>query len=148
MARPTDRRVALLSIHPRFASAILRGAKTIELRRTPLPPEVSHIVLYATSPIRRVVGWFEVSHIERGRPSTLWRRYRHQTGVTASEFRDYFGGAKQGTAIAVGHVVPLSEPLELAAVAAGAPPQSLCYLDDRVLNLLADTAADQVTAAG
>ena len=130
MARPQTRRVALLSIHPRFARAILEGSKTVELRRARLPEDVSHIVVYATSPVQRILGWFEVSSVERDRPSKLWRRHGTSTGVSRHEFRAYFAGANEGTAISVGRVVALGKPLQLDALGHSLPPQSYRYLDE------------------
>ena len=132
MAQQSHRRVALLSIHPRHATAILDGRKTVELRRTRLPIDVSHVVVYATSPMQTIVGWFEVDAIERDRPSRLWNRHGPATGVSRREFRTYFHGAEEGTAISVGRVVVLKSPVELSRVWSSSPPQSFCYLDARL----------------
>ncbi len=129
MAHRSHRRVALLSIHPRHATAILGGTKTVELRRTRLPSDVSHVVVYATSPMRTVIGWFEVGAVERDRPSRLWKKHGPATGITASEFRAYFDGVDEGTAICVGRVVALKKPVELSALWSSPPPQSFGYLD-------------------
>lgn len=129
MAQRAHRRVALLSIHPRHAEAILGGEKTVELRRTRLPEDVSHVVVYATSPVRTVLGWFEVAAVERDRPWRLWEKHRSATGITRDEFRTYFRGADEGTAISVRHVVALKEPVQLSSIWESSPPQSFCYLD-------------------
>jgi predicted transcriptional regulator len=129
MAHRSHRRVALLSIHPRHAYAILGGKKTVELRRTRLPSDVSHVVVYATSPMKTVVGWFEVGAVERDRPSRLWKKHGAATGITASEFRAYFNGASEGTAISVGRVVALEKPVKLSTLWSSRPPQSFGYLD-------------------
>jgi predicted transcriptional regulator len=130
VARRQTRRVALLSIHPRFARAILEGSKTVELRRARLPEDVSHVVVYATSPVQRIVGWFEVSRVERDLPSRLWRRHGTATGVSRDEFHAYFAGANEGTAISVGRVAALDKPLHLRALGHAVPPQSYRYLDE------------------
>ncbi len=139
MARPENRRVALLSIHPRFADAILGGDKTVELRRTRLSVDVSHIVVYSTSPVRRVVGWFEVNGFERDRPSRLWRRYGVATCLSRKEFLAYFDGAAEGTAISVGRVVALDEPMELMTLGSFTAPQSYRYLDESAVVGLLDS---------
>ena len=53
----TYRRTLLLSLRPRFAQAILSGAKTVEVRRRPVnaPPQTP-IILYASSPTMAIVG--------------------------------------------------------------------------------------------
>lgn len=132
MAHRSHGRVALLSLHPRHATAILKGEKTVELRRTRLPSDVSHIIVYATSPMKTVVGWFEVDTVERDRPSRLWKRHGSATGISASEFRTYFEGAGEGTAISVRRVVALKVPLELSALGSSPAPQSFRYVDSPV----------------
>lgn len=134
MAEPQNRRVALLSIRPRFADAILGGEKTVELRRGRLSPDVSHVAVYATAPIKRIVGWFEVYSVERDRPCRLWLRHRAGAGVSAAEFRTYFRGAVEGTAIGVGRVVALKEPMALADLGSVTAPQSFCYLDETTID--------------
>ena len=49
----TAGRTLLLSLRPRFADAILTGAKTIEVRRRPVNASAgTPISLYASSPLR------------------------------------------------------------------------------------------------
>ncbi|WP_237302536.1 ASCH domain-containing protein [Streptomyces sp. S063] len=47
----TPERALLLSLHPRFATAILNGEKTVELRRQRVAvPPGTPVIIYATSP--------------------------------------------------------------------------------------------------
>ncbi len=132
-----DRRVALLSIHPEFARAILQGDKKVELRRIGFAHDVSHVVMYATAPVQMVVGWFEVLRVDRDMPSRLWRRYRPLTGVTAERFRSYYEGSERGMAILVGETEELVDPVSLSTLAVDGPPQSFLYLGRTVLDTLA-----------
>jgi predicted transcriptional regulator len=63
MARTTDRTVVLLSTKPRFAEAIMGGEKHVEFRRVRCRRDVKVVLVYATSPIQRLLGYFEVSFI-------------------------------------------------------------------------------------
>ena len=60
MAQAAPGRVALMSIHPRYAHAILEGRKTVEFRKRPLAEDVTHVVIYSTVPDRAVIGYFTV----------------------------------------------------------------------------------------
>ena len=51
---------ALLSIKPEYAEKILKGEKLVEFRIVAFAQEVSKIFIYATSPVCRIVGEFEV----------------------------------------------------------------------------------------
>jgi predicted transcriptional regulator len=78
------------------------------------------------------VGWFEVETVERDRPSRLWKRHGSATGISASEFRTYFEGSDEGTAISVRRVVALNSPVELSALGSSPAPQSYRYVDSSV----------------
>lgn len=132
-SRP-HRRVALLSIRPHFAEAIFGGRKKVELRRTGFAQPISHVVVYATAPIRRVVGMFEVAKVDRDHPARLWRRYRSVAGVEAEFFHHYYEGLDEGVAIVVGATARLTEPLPLSAINVSSAPQSYCYLDAELIS--------------
>jgi predicted transcriptional regulator len=127
MAGREDRRVALLSVHPRFANAILSGEKRVELRRVPFSNEVEHVLVYATSPLKVIVGWFSVEGVDRDRPSRLWRRYGSLAAVSRKEFMRYFDGVILGAAILIGESRPLPSPVALADLHIDGAPRNFRY---------------------
>ena len=123
-------RVALLSIHPRFAEAILNGEKRVELRRSPVAPDVSHVLIYATAPVQSVIGWFEVLGVDTGSKTSVWTQHGTVAGVSRSEYRTYFSGADRAFAIRVGKVRRLANELCLDQIpGVRRPPQSFQYVD-------------------
>jgi len=136
MAKRDPRRVALLSIRPRFARAILSGEKQVELRRRPFGESVSHVVVYATAPVQKVVGWFEVGSIQHASPRILWQEHGRAASVTREEFRAYYRGARGGAAIKVRSTRSLRQPQSLSMLGARRPPQSFMYLDWHVFDRL------------
>ena len=118
----------LLSIRPRFVEMILNGEKTVELRRAHIARDISHVAMYATRPVKKVVGYFEVAGVERASPRVLWRRHGSAAGLSRREFLDYFEGAELGTALVLGRVVALEAPLELSELGSRVPPQNFRYL--------------------
>ena len=137
MVSSTHRHVALLSVHPQYAFAILDGVKRVEFRKTEFKRDVSHVVIYATAPVGRVVGVFEVEGIDRQTPQALWNAYRHVGGIEEGSFFHYYDGYLHGVALRVGAVRRLPEPLCLSALRPGlTPPQSYQYLDRACLPFL------------
>jgi predicted transcriptional regulator len=129
VAGPADRSVALLSIHPRYADAILDGSKRVEFRRSSYPAAARFIVIYSTAPVQRVIGWFEIDGFSTGSPGDLWRRYRDTGQVTDEAFLRYFDACPVGTAIQVGRAVRLTDPVTLDHLSPGlTAPQSYRYL--------------------
>lgn len=137
MDTPDGRTVALMAIQPRFADLILAGRKRVEFRKTRFRSPVSHVVIYSTGPVGKVVGFFEVEGLDVAAPERLWERYVSVAGVEACFFESYFGAAELGVAIRIGDVFKLRSPVPLGTVSAGThPPQSFCYLDDSALSRL------------
>lgn len=140
MVVPTDSQIALLSIKPRFAAAILSGDKKVEFRRQPFARDIQFVLIYASSPVQRLVGYFSVAAVERDTPSRLWSRYSSMSGLSKTEFDAYTDGVARAVAIRVGVVRAFETPLSLGAVeAALRPPQSFCYVDATRLADLAES---------
>ena len=92
----------LLSIKPQYAEAILSGRKRYEYRRTIFKrPGVQRVIIYASTPVRRIVGEFCVEEIIEAPPMMLWARTAEGSGLRKSQFEAYFAGKETGYAIRV-----------------------------------------------
>jgi predicted transcriptional regulator len=120
----------LLSIKPRFANAILEGTKTFELRRALFRNRaVRRIVMYASSPVSRVIGEFLIDGILELEPARLWAQTAKGAGVDREAFDDYFRGCEIGFALRVSCPRRYARPLKLGEQCGlSRPPQSFCYL--------------------
>jgi predicted transcriptional regulator len=122
-------RVALLSIHPEFAYAILSGTKTVEFRKRPVAPDVTHVIVYATAPVSGVVGAFSVVAQHTTSPGALWRRFSRTAGISRTGFFSYYEDRASATGIEVGATVRTPRPLPLAdSIGVSRPPQSFQYV--------------------
>lgn len=139
------RRVALLSIHPRHAEAILDGRKRVELRRVPVARDTTHVLVYATAPTQAVVGWFEVDGIDEASRTAIWNQHQFVTGVSRREYRDYFSGASRAFAIRVGRSHRLDPPISLDRLpGVRRPPQSFQYVDPEACGWIFDQSHDDL----
>ena len=137
MAPSPDRQVALLSIHPQYAFPILEGTKQVELRKTGLRDGTTHVAIYATRPVMRVVGLFEVAGVEKGEPARLWQRYGPVAGIARDDFDAYFGDRAVGYAINARRPRTLTRPVPVTSLEPHLrPPQSLLYLDETAIDRL------------
>jgi predicted transcriptional regulator len=109
---------------------ILSGEKTVELRRSPIARDISHVVMYATRPVKQVVGLFEVASVVRGAPRQLWRGYGSKSGLSRGEFFEYFEGADLGTGLSFRRVIAFETPRPLSELGCPVPPQSARYLSN------------------
>lgn len=129
MAQRSTRRVALMSIHPEYAEALLDGRKKVELRKSRFASDISHILIYATSPVQRVLGWARASHVEVDSPTRIWETHKEHAGIKRRAYRAYFQGHRRATAIHIADPQRMSAPLPLSEIEDGLkPPQSWRYL--------------------
>lgn len=137
MAFLADRRIALLSIHPCYAIALLSGEKRVEFRRRSLSPETQYVIVYATAPVQKVVGWFEIAEIASDSPERLWARFSDEGQVAKEDFERYYERCDAGAAIRVRKVTALREPVALSDLDEGlTPPQSYRYVSTEMLGAL------------
>jgi predicted transcriptional regulator len=134
--------LVLMSIKPRFAEAILSGRKHCEFRRSPFSKPVSHIIIYATAPIQKVVGVVVVDGVEHDELRIIKDKYVTLGDINEREFDQYFNGKTNGTAILLGTRIRFTSPVDINALWTDVhPPQSYCYLEQSkmptILNLLA-----------
>ncbi len=134
MAGETSTTVVLLPIKPRYARPIMDGTKGVEFRKTPFARKPTHVLVYASSPVMRLLGYFEVSEVVVDSVDALWARYADVGGVTQDDFREYYAGREHGVALGVGRVHAFADPLPLAALGLRIPPQSFMYIEPRLLN--------------
>ncbi len=120
----------LLSIKPEFAELILSGKKAYEFRRVRFRNKaVRSALIYATQPIGKIVGQFDIRKVISGTPRTVWRKTRAQAGVTHSLFTDYFQGRAIAHALVVSNTKRFRRPLDLSTVVpSGVAPQSFSYV--------------------
>lgn len=121
----------LLSVKPQFAEAILAGEKTFEFRRAVFRREnVRIVVLYASSPTRKVVGEFIIDEVLSLHLDALWGVTKDGGAIDRSYFDQYFEGLLTGYALKVKRARRYRSPLCLRTdFGITHPPQSFRYID-------------------
>jgi predicted transcriptional regulator len=122
----------LLSIKPEFAEKIFSGLKRYEFRRVIFKSKsVSRVVVYASSPVQRVVGEFAVGGVIHSGKRHLWRQTRRYAGIEKPYFDSYFSGKDKAFAIKIERPRRYTTPLLLKSLSETLrPPQSFVYLKD------------------
>jgi predicted transcriptional regulator len=95
----------LLSIKPVHVANILAGTKIFEYRRRIFARQDVHTVLiYCTTPIKKIVAEFDIVGVLHDKPSKLWQRTRNGSGITKEYYEDYFAGRSEAFALQIGQV--------------------------------------------
>jgi predicted transcriptional regulator len=130
----------LFSVRPVHAEKILKGKKTVEVRRRfshCLPPGIRALI-YSTSPIQALIGAAEIRTVERLPLEDIWERHGQAACIGKEEFEAYFSGCKHGYAILLERAKPLERPLPLSELRERfglEPPQSYLYASRHLSNL-------------
>jgi len=137
MVIKSTKNIVLLPIKPKYAHAILEGKKTVEFRKMQFKRDVSHVVIYSSSPEMKVVGYFEIDKVDEGCPMTIWKKYRMYGGINFKNYTQYYERRKSAVAIVINKVIVLPKPISLSYLKRGLkPPQNFRYLDSRYLKKL------------
>jgi predicted transcriptional regulator len=142
-ALPQFRRDILVSIQPRYASKILDGRKTVELRRRfPDPGAMGALALiYSSSPVCAIVGFARIKQVARLPLSKIWKEFGAAACISKNEFKAYFKGLQSGYVISFENVQPLTPCVaaeELERRFGIVPPQSYRYVGSDCIALLSN----------
>lgn len=120
----------LLSIKPEHAEKIFNGIKKYEFRRSIFKDHsVKTVVVYASSPVQKVIGEFEIDAIINDELFALWKKTKEHAGISRSLFFEYFINKEKGYAISIRKVKKYKKALCLREAYDTAPPQSFMYLE-------------------
>ena len=148
-AIPDFARDLLVSVHPHYASKIISGEKTVELRRR-FPERHMHgasALIYSTAPVQAIVGLARIKHVLKLPVSRIWKEYGAASCVSKADIEAYFSGLREGYAILLDGAQPLKRQLTIGDLSVRfgiVPPQSYRYVTADCIALLSD---EQVQAS-
>ncbi len=127
-----NNKAVLFSIKPKYVSLISSGTKRYELRRKcPKVNEGDLALVYASTPKMCLVGAFVIGAIIQEKKSKLWEQIGKHTGVSRTEFMQYFDGCKLASALEISNYWSLEQSISLQDMREFnniEPPQSYRYL--------------------
>lgn len=120
---------ALLSIRPEFANQIFAGTKRYEFRRAVFKREnIEGVLVYASSPVQRVIGEFQIEEIIADDLESVWRRTQKYAGISRDYYMSYFGGRDRAYAIKVSSPRLFQRKRKLSHYHVASAPQSFVYV--------------------
>lgn len=120
----------LLSIKPEFANKIFDGTKRYEFRRIVFKNKnVNKIIVYASAPISRVIGEFDIETVIRKEIDKLWEETKEYSGISKDYYLSYFNGKEEGFAIKVKEARKYKNDFCIHEKFGVRPPQSFMYVN-------------------
>lgn len=118
----------VMSIKPQFANKIFDGTKRFEFRKAIFKNQnVTSVLVYASSPVQKVIGEFEIGEIFNLDLKELWDKTKEHSGITEDYFYEYFENREQGFAIQIKNKKRFPNPKCLKTDYNLTPPQSFAY---------------------
>lgn len=118
----------LISINPEHVQNIINGTKKYEYRKIAAKKDISSIIIYETTPIKRVVAEAEVIDVLELRPEELWKQTKDASGISKEFFDDYFRDRELAYAYKLGKIKVYDVPKTLLDYGIKAAPQSFVYI--------------------
>ena len=117
----------IISINPEHVNNIINGTKKYEYRTKAAKKDVNKLIIYETTPIKKVVAEAEIVEVLALDPSALWEKTKEYSGITKNFFDEYFKDRKVAYAYKLGKIKVYDEPKTLTEFGLRAAPQSFAY---------------------
>lgn len=119
----------ILSIKPEFAEKIFEGTKMYEFRRSLFKnSSVKSVIVYASAPISKIIGEFEIEEVLYKKIDDLWAETKEYSGIHKSFYLSYFEGKDSGYAIKVKKTKKYKSYYCIKEKYGISPPQSFAYV--------------------
>lgn len=119
----------ILSIKPQFAEKIFEGTKKFEFRRSIFKnKKVKKVVVYASAPISKIIGEFDIEDILHQELDSLWKETMEFSGISEEFYFSYFEGKDLGFALKIKKTKKYNSPFCIKDAFGIFPPQSFAYI--------------------
>jgi Uncharacterized conserved protein len=82
-----------IAVKPEYANKLISGQKDIELRKMrPHVQQGDYVIIYASAPIKAVIGFGKIKQIIECNPKSLWERYSDRLGINKQSYFSYYDG--------------------------------------------------------
>lgn len=123
------KRQIIISINPVHVESIIKGIKKYEYRKVAAKQDISSILIYETTPIKRIVAEAEIIDVLMMEPDELWEITKNESGINKLFFDEYFEGRTVAYAYRLGKIKVYDEPKMLSDYGITAAPQSFVYVN-------------------
>lgn len=121
--------IIMISVSPKHADILLDdSSKNVFFYKVTPVNNVKRVLVYATAPIKAVVGEFDLSEIKISALSTAWKNYSSKSIFTKKEFDEYYKDKKEAHAMIAGKSFRYSKPKKIEDYNMSKGPSGFQYL--------------------
>lgn len=118
----------IISINPEHVQNIIKGIKKYEYRKIAAKQDISSIIIYETTPVKRIVAEAEIEDVLMCSPEELWKITKDDSGISKEFFDEYFEGKEIAYAYKLGKIKVYDKPKTLLDYGIKSAPQSFVYV--------------------
>lgn len=119
----------LLSIKPQYVNQILEGNKKYEYRKSLAKKKCDTILIYSSSPVKKIVASAKIDNTISDSPTSLWKKTKKYSGICYSDFMEYFQCREIAHAYKLSSIHIFETPFELKDFGIKTAPQSFLYVE-------------------
>lgn len=122
-----------ISVKPDYAFKIINGQKSIELRKSrPNVKKGDYVIIYATVPIKTVIGFGKIENIIETSPSKMWEDNSTKLGIDKVSFDRYYADFNKSIGIEISSICKFEIGFSLDMIKktnpSFSPPQTYKYI--------------------
>jgi predicted transcriptional regulator len=118
-----------MSIKPEYVNKIFSGIKKYEYRKIKCKSAIDKIIVYSTSPVKKVVGELIIDDILCGPKENIWEETSKYGGIEKSKYDEYFKKQELAFAYKIKKYIKYKNEKDLSDYNIKIPPQSYIYLN-------------------
>jgi predicted transcriptional regulator len=124
-----------ISIKPKYAFKIINMQKTIELRKSrPNVKNGDYVLVYATVPIKAVLGFGKIKNIIETSPAKMWEENSANLGIDKESFDNYYSSSNRAIGIEISSICKFKVGFLLKDIKrlypTFTPPQTFRYISN------------------
>ena len=119
----------LIPIKPKYVKQIFNGNKKYEYRKVKPKYKVNKMIIYSTSPVKKVVGEVEILDVLVDEKEKIWDITKEYSGINKDKYFNYYKSKDYAVAFKLGNVKLYDKPKELKDIGINYVPESYVYLN-------------------
>lgn len=121
----------LMPINPIHVEKIMSGTKKYEYRKIlPKKTNIDTMLIYSTSPIKKVIGEAEILEIIIDNKEIVWNKTKDNSGINKEFYDKYYQNKDFAVAYKLGKIKKYDNPKDLKEFNINYYPQSFVYIDE------------------
>lgn len=118
----------LMSIKPEYVNKIFFCNKKYEYRKKECKEKITKIIVYSSSPVKKVVGELIIKQVLKDKKELIWKKTNMNGGISKKKYEKYFENTENAIAYEIEKTILYDKPKELKDYNIKTAPQSYVYI--------------------